>query len=98
MPYKFEKDELLKLLIRVYNEGNCGFLDLAESVSEKLIEENNDKYFEHTPYVSSFSCNPDIFPGSITINNELGGDVSVANLILDQNLSPYHSNQIEINV
>ena len=46
MSYKFKKDELLKLLIRAYDEGNCGFLDLAESVAEKLIEENKDKYEE----------------------------------------------------
>lgn len=46
MPYKFEKEDLLKLLIRAYDEGNYGFLDLSESVAEKLIEENQDKFEE----------------------------------------------------
>jgi len=41
--YKFEKEELLQLLVRAYNEGNCGFLDLAESVAEKLIKESEDR-------------------------------------------------------
>ena len=39
MSYRFEKEELFSLLVRAYNEGNCGFLDSAESVAAKLIEE-----------------------------------------------------------
>lgn len=67
MPYKFEENELLKLLIRAYDEGNCGFLDLAESVAEKIIGENKDKYCEDKSYsymanYEAMSTTPTIIP------------------------------------
>lgn len=63
MPYKFEREELLQLLIRAYDEGNYGFLDLAESVAEKLVEESENKYEEKSV---------DILPShTFTINNVL---------------------------
>lgn len=102
MPYKFDKDDLLKLLMRAYDEGNCGFLDLSESVAEKLIAENADKYFEtvlacQTPSV--YTYNPDVFPGSVIINNEWTEGVNIGNISLNNNnLTVSNSNQMEVNV
>jgi hypothetical protein len=77
MPYKFDRDELLKLLMRAYEEGNCGYLDLSESVAEKLIEENEDKYSEirKHQYPNVFCSDPELTENSLPADRI--GDMSL---------------------
>ena len=82
MPYKFEREELVGLLMRAYEEGNCGFLDLSESVAEKLIEENEDKYFEVSKpkYPNVFCSDPILTENSIPADRII--DMSLDNLTI----------------
>ena len=68
MPYTFEKNELLKLLMQAYEEGNCGFLDLAESVADRLIEEN-EVHFIPDPQIAESKLPNVFFAEDITLTD-----------------------------
>lgn len=91
MPYKFEREELVKLLIRAYNEGNCGFLDLSESVAEQLIEDCHEEIVppQFIPYgtVNVSPHNLELTNSSFTTSpfvahNNSRDSVSIDNLVV----------------
>ena len=61
MLYQIDHEETLKLLIDAYDEGNHGFMDLAECTAEEIIAKVADK-FKYEPPTSPF--------GFVTLSGE----------------------------